>query len=310
MNKKNLIIGTGVIAAYLSNELLKNKEKVIVTSRSIKKNYKNFQHLKIQKKIKFEKLNVKNKREIENVIRKYDPYKIFYFAGQSSLTKSKILKKETIESHYVGTHNFLDILKKKKLNCKFFKANSGYIFKPKNGKINLNSQYSKSKNEYIKAQQKTFKIINKYRKYKLKLFNLVFLQVESPLRPDDYFIKKVCLGAKYKKKIAVGNIKTYRDYSWISEIVKAIYLTSSLRPNNFIISAGKRLSGEEILKIAYKFNSLNYKKYFIESEKFFRENETKVLVGSSKNISYLKKKFNFKFKIFEKKLIKKIYKSL
>ena len=144
----------------------------------------------------------------------------------------------------------------------------------------------------------------------MNLFNLVFLQVESPLRPDDYFIKKVCLGAKYKKKIAVGNIKTYRDYSWISEIVKAIYLTSSLRPKNFIISAGKRLSGEEILKIAYKFNNLNYKRYFIESEKFFRKNETKVLVGSSKNISYLKKKFNFEFKIFEKKLIKKIYKNL
>ena len=92
--------------------------------------------------------------------------------------------------------------------------------------------------------------------------------------------------------------------------MKAIYLTSSLRPKNFIISAGKRLSGEEILKIAYKFNNLNYKRYFIESEKFFRKNETKVLVGSSKNISYLKKKFNFEFKIFEKKLIKKIYKNL
>ena len=37
MNKKNLIIGSGVLAAYLSQELLKNKEKIVVTSRSIKK---------------------------------------------------------------------------------------------------------------------------------------------------------------------------------------------------------------------------------------------------------------------------------
>jgi GDPmannose 4,6-dehydratase len=39
------------------------------------------------------------------------------------------------------------------------------------------------------------------------------MQIESPLRPDDFFIKKVCLGAKNKKKITVGNINTFRDYS-------------------------------------------------------------------------------------------------
>ena len=60
MNKINLIIGTGIIGAYLSLELLKNKERVIVTSRLKKKNYKNFQFLKIQKKIKFLKLNIKS----------------------------------------------------------------------------------------------------------------------------------------------------------------------------------------------------------------------------------------------------------
>ena len=49
MNKKNLIIGTGPLAAYLSYELLKKKEKVTVTSRSKKKIYNNFKYLKIQK---------------------------------------------------------------------------------------------------------------------------------------------------------------------------------------------------------------------------------------------------------------------
>ena len=95
MNKINLIIGTGIIGAYLSLELLKNKEKVIVTSRFKKKNYKNFKFLKIQKKIKFLKLNIKSKNEIEKIINEYNPNKIYYFAGQSSLTKSQKLKKET-----------------------------------------------------------------------------------------------------------------------------------------------------------------------------------------------------------------------
>ena len=310
MNKKNLIIGTGPLAAYLSYELLKKKEKVTVTSRSKKKIYNNFKYLKIQKKIKFVRLNVKNKIEIENLIKIYKPNKIFYFAGQSSLTKSIKMKKETFESHYNGTKNFIDILKKNNLKCKFFKANSGYIFKPKNGKIDLNCKFSKNKNAYIQAQQKTFKIINKYRKFNLHLFNLVFFQIESPLRKNDFFIKKVCLGSKHKNKIAVGNIGAFRDYSWITEVIKAIILTSSLEANNYIISAGRKMSGIEILKFAYKLNRLNYKKYFKISNKFLRKNEYKFLIGSRKNSNYLERKFNFKFKIFKDQIVKKMYNSL
>ena len=310
MNKINLIIGTGIIGAYLSLELLKNKEKVIVTSRLKKKNYKNFQFLKIQKKIKFLKLNIKSKKDIEEIISKYNPSKIYYFAGQSSLTKSQKLKNETYDSHFTGTKNFLDILKKKKLTCKFFKANSGYIFSPKNGKINLNCSFSNNKNIYIQTQKKTFKLINRYRKFKLNLFNLVFLQVESRLRPNDFFIKKVCLGAKNRKIINIGNINTFRDYSWITEIVKSIFFTSKLKSGNFIISAGKKISGREILDFAFKLNGLDYKKFIKINKKFFRKNEKKILIGSSRNTKYLKDNFNFKFKIFGGELIKKMYKSL
>ena len=62
MNKiVNLIIGSGVLGAYLSAELLKKKETIIVTSRSIKKQPSNYKFLKIHKKIKFEKLDTNKK---------------------------------------------------------------------------------------------------------------------------------------------------------------------------------------------------------------------------------------------------------
>ena len=311
MNKKiNLIIGSGVLGAYLSLGFLKNNEKVIVTSRSIKKKYKNYQFLKIQKKVKFEKLNSNNKSEIIKILKKYNPDKVFYFSGQSSLTKSYKLKKTTLSSHYTGTKNFLDVLREKKLKLKFFKANSGYIFNSKKGVVTLNSRFSTNKNPYIIAQKKSFKIIKKYRKFKLNLFNLIFMQIESPLRQKDFFIKKVCIGAKNKKKIKVGNINNYRDYSWITEIVKYIILASKQKPRDFIISAGKKLSGKEILKFAYKMNKLNYKKYYLIDNKFIRKNEDKILIGSSKNSKYLKNKYNFKFKIFGKRLIEEMYNSL
>ena len=311
MNKRtNLIIGSGVLGAYLSAELLKKNEKVVITTRSLKKSYKNYDYLKIQNKVRFEKLNIYQKKDINKIISKYKPKKIFYFSGQSSITKSIKSTQQTFNSHYNGTKNFLEILKKKKLNTKFFKANSGYIFSPKNGLINLKCNFSSNKNPYIQTQQKVFDLIKKFRKYNLNLSNLIFLQIESPLRSNDFFIKKVCLGAKNKKKIIVGNMNTFRDYSWITEIVKAILLTSNLKTKDYIISAGSNISGKDIIKEAYKLNGLNYKKYVSINKKFFRKEEIKSLIGSKRNTSYLRNKHNFKFKIFGHKLIKEMYKNL
>ena len=197
MNKRvNLIIGSGVLGAYLSAELLKNKEIVIVTSRSLNKNFTNYKYLKIKNKIKFEKLNTNKKNEIEKIVNKYKPKKIFYFSGQSSLTKSLENKKETFDSHYNGTKNFLVFLKKEKLDTKFYKANSGYIFSSISGFVNINSTFSSNKNPYIKTQQKVFNLIKKYRKLGVNASSLVFMQIESPLRNKNFFNKKVLISQR------------------------------------------------------------------------------------------------------------------
>lgn len=312
MNKinNNLIIGSGVLGAYLSKEILKKKENIIVTSRSLKKKFKNYSFLNIHKKVKFEKLNIENKKEIIKIIKKYNPEKVYYFNGQSSLTKSYKFKKQTYSSHYIGVKNFLEVMQENRLKFKFFKANSGYIFLPKNGFIKINSKFSENKNPYIQTQVKTFNMIRRYRKFGLKTFNLVFMQIESPLRNNNFFIKKVCLHAKNKKKIIVGNLNTFRDYSWIDEIVKIIILVSESRPRDIILSAGKKISGKEILNIAYGINKLNYKKYFFVNRKFYRINEEKILVSHKQNNNYLLKKYGFKFKIYRRKLIEEMYNNI
>ena len=48
---KSLIIGTGAIGAYLSKLLIEKKHSVVVTSRLKRKNYRNYENLKISKKV-------------------------------------------------------------------------------------------------------------------------------------------------------------------------------------------------------------------------------------------------------------------
>lgn len=309
MKKTVLIIGTGVLGAYLAKDLIKKKYKIIVTTRRLKKNYKNYQFLNIQNKVKFNKLDVLDKKKIFNCVDKYKPKSIFYFSGQSSILKSIKLRKQTYQSIFIGAKNFIEVLKKFK-DIKFLKSNSGYIFKPNKGQITLKSKFSKNNNPYIQSQLKSYKMIQKERKKDLQLYNLIFLQVESPLRPNDFFIKKVCLHAKRKKNIVVGNINSERDFSWVSEIVKAIYFTSLLSPRDIIISSSYKMSGKDVIFFAYNYKKLNYKNYVSQNKKFFRKNEVQKLVGSRSNHKILRDRFKWKPRILGKKLIEKMMESI
>ena len=55
-------------------------------------------------------LNIGKKKEIEKLVKKFTPSEIYFFAGQSSVSKSFHKKKETILSNYNGCKNFLDVM--------------------------------------------------------------------------------------------------------------------------------------------------------------------------------------------------------
>ena len=98
---------------------------------------------------------------------------IFYLAGQSSIPKSFNLSRETKDSNFTGAKNFLEIIEKERINLNFFKGNSGYIFKPKNGVVDLKCSLIKPNNPYVKAQQSAYKLIKKYRLRNLNCYSLI-----------------------------------------------------------------------------------------------------------------------------------------
>ena len=67
--KKSLIIGSGVLGAYLACELLKNDHKIIVTSRRKRIIYKNYNFLNIGNRVKFEKLDIKKKVKLKKLLK-------------------------------------------------------------------------------------------------------------------------------------------------------------------------------------------------------------------------------------------------
>lgn len=311
-NKNVLIIGSGVLGAYLANFLIKKKYRVFVSSRKLKKNYVNYRKLNIQDKVTFKKLNISSKKEIKKIIINIVPKYIYYFSGVSSITQSFKQPKETMISNYWGTRNFLEVIKENNFKLNFYKSNSGYIFNGGKNKITLNSKLIKANSPYANSQIKSYKLINKFRKKNINCSNLIFFNVESPLRPDDYLIKKICKSIKLIKqnkikKLKVGNINCKRDFSWAPEIMRAVYYFSKLKPGNILLGTGYSMSIKDILKILFRRNKLNYKDFVKQDRKLFRKNEQLEISCSMKYTKNLLKKFKWQPKIYGPKLLIKFY---
>ena len=307
--RKVIIIGTGVLGAYLSKIYLTFGYKVYVTSRYEKKKYKNYKYLKIQKKVNFLKLDILNKKDIKKKIQLINPKIIYYFAGQSSIINSYSKAKETISSNYYGAVNFLKVLETNKLDIKFFKANSGYIFKIFKQGVKPKLKFQEPTNPYIKSQIDAFKAVKEYRKKGINCYSLIFLNIESPLKLNNFLLNKVCNFVKNKKLkfLKVGNIYSKRDFSWAPEIMKGVFYASNLKPQDIVFGSGKNFLVKDMINYVLQLNKTDFKKTIKVDKTLYRKKERKnISISIAKTINLLKK-WKWRPKIYGKKLVRKLY---
>ena len=268
-----IIGGTGQFGITLKNQLNKKNKRVIITSRFKKS---------VTKKKLFEivVLDIFNKEKIFKIIKKYKPQNIFYFAGQSSPKISFIKKNETLRSNYIGCKNVLESVYKIDKSISFFYAASSEIYGKIKGTISLNSKKYPI-NPYGVSKLKGLNITRLYReKYKLKTYSAIIFNTESTLRDKSFFIPKICMAAinayKYNLKTAFGNLDIKREWNWCDDQCELLIKFIKKKPQDFIISNGKCLSAKRMLKFAFNYFNLDYKKYIFKHKKFLRPIDIKI----------------------------------
>ena len=307
---KCLIVGgSGQFGICLSKILLKKKYKIEITTRSIRRTKKKFKNLGLNK-INLKRLDISSKKAILKLLKNnYDI--IFYFAGQSSPSKSFKKVKQTIKSNYVGCKNFLEILNFLNSKAKFFNTSSSEIFSETKKKIDLKSK-KKPISPYGRSKLLSYNLTNKFRNsYRLNTYNLILFNTESYYRDKYYLISKICLAAinanRSKKSTRFGKLDVIREWNWCDEQCKLILKCLNKEPGNFILSNGKYYSGYQMLKYAFNYFSLDYKKYIIIDKKHFRKKDFNLKKSNFKKNIY-KIDSDWKSKIFGKKLIIKLIK--
>ena len=311
MKKKISIIvgGSGQFGVTLSRLLIKKKHKVIVTTRNINRAKKKINI--INKNLKIVKLDVLKIDQINKILSKFKPNFIFYFAGQSSPGLSFKTVKETYLSNFVGCKNFLELIRIKKLNCKFLNSSSSEIFAKTNKKINI---YSRKKpiSPYGKSKLLSLNITKKYReKYKIKSYNAIIFNTESYLRNKNYLIPKICLAAirAYKNdlKTNFGNLNVSREWNWCEEQVKNILKFLTKKPQDFILSNQKLFTAKDMLNFAFSYFHLDYKNYVVKSRNYLRPDDFKIKKSNAIK-SFKSNKITHNYLIYGKKIIIRLIK--
>ena len=300
--QRALIFGhTGQDGYYLSNLLRKkgyqvtgfSKNQLLVDSKTIKNKY-----------------NLQSREDINRFIKKIDPSQIYYLAAfhNSSQNNNILPTRDLYELSYkVNVEGFLNVLDAV-LNyvpkCKVFYASSSHIFgNPK--KYPQNEEHPINPlNIYGQSKALGMEIANYYKNnHNLFCMSGILYNHESTRRNSLFFSKKISLGIKNIIKgklnnIEIGSLESIVDWSYVTDVVEAMFLClSSDVPNDYIIASGKGHTTRDYIEIAFKSQGLDYKKYVRLDKKFKDKTSTAVPrvgdISSIKKFTGWKPKFSF-----------------
>ena len=143
----------------------------------------------------------------------------------------------------------------------------------------------------------------------VRCYSLIFFNIESPLKGKSFLLNKVKNFIKRKKSkfLKVGDIEVVRDFSWAPEIMKGVFHSLNLKPQDIIFASGKNFYLREMIKFFFDLKKLNFREFIKIDKSLFRKNEKKKVIPPKFQSHKLLKKFKWQPKIHGKKLVKKLY---
>jgi UDP-glucuronate 4-epimerase len=236
---KILITGTaGFIGFKFSEFLLKKNFTVSGIDNfndyyDVKLKKDRIRELKKYKKFSFIKLNLEDKKKLENTFKTNKFNYVFHFAAQAGVRYAIISPRDYINSNINGFFNILHLSKKFKIK-RLFTASSSSVYGdikkfPSRENFNLKPKniYSLSKkfNEDLSESYSNF--------YKVNVTALRFFTVYGEWGRPDMFIMKFMKAALEKNLFYLNNFGDhFRDFTYIDDVTSILYKLLNKKKNN------------------------------------------------------------------------------
>ena len=271
MKKNVLITGcAGFIGFHLSLQMLKNGYYIFGIDNlnnyyDIKIKNKRLAELKKYQKFKFFKFDLTEKKKLNKIFKTYNIGSIVNLAAQAGVRYSQISREPYVKSNLVGFFNLLEICKIFKIKRCYFASTSSVYGENKN--FPLKEDYITSPVSFYAATKICNEILDQSysQMTNTKFVGLRFFTVYGPSGRPDMSIYKFIKNLFENKTIEIFNKgKHARDYSYVDDVVEAIFKLVKLKNNKFknyqVFNIGKG-SSEPLMKKIKMIEKITGKKF-------------------------------------------------
>lgn len=292
MSKKALITGiTGQDGSYLAEHLLSLGYEVHGLVRRValeipEQRTQRIGHL--LDRITLHSASLESYPSLFSVLSRHDFDECYHLAAQSFVAESFADGFSTMNTNINGTHYMLAALRELRPDCRFYFAGSSEMF----GKVHQVPQREDTpfhpRSPYGISKVAGFDLTRNYREaYGMFCVSGILFNHEGPRRGFEFVTRKISSGVARIKlgqasEVRLGNLEARRDWGHAKDYVRAMYLMlQQPEPDDYVVASGEAHSVREFCELAFAEVDLDYRKYVVEDERFFRPAEVDLLIGDS-----------------------------
>jgi GDPmannose 4,6-dehydratase len=295
-----LITGiTGQDGSYLAELLLSKGYKVIgMARRTSFYNYERIAHL--MDKITVVQGDLFDLSSLITILKEYEPTEVYNLAAQSFVPASWSQPEMTGEVTGLGVTRMLDAIRFVNPKIRFYQASSSEMF----GKVHETPQRETTpfypRSPYGVAKMYGHWITVNYREsYNLFATSGILFNHESPRRGLEFVSRKITDAVAHIKlglanELRLGNLESRRDWGFAGDYVEAMWMMLQLdKADNFVVGSEETHAVREFCEAAFGYVGLDYKKYVVQDQRFYRPAEVDLLIADA---TKARKTFGWKVK--------------
>ena len=283
--------GAGFIGSNIVDELIEKKHKVVIVDNLATGNMKN-----VNKKAKFYKVSVCDKKKIDEIFKKEKIDVVIHHAAQLDVRKSVEDPCFDADVNIKGALNILEACKNTKVKKIIFASSGGTIYGECGSKAPDEKAFANPLSPYGVAKLSVEHYIKAYSElYGLKYTILRYANVYGP-RQDvngEAGVVAIFIGrmSQNKEFFIFGDGKQLRDYVYVKDVVSA-NIKSLTKGNNEVINIGTNKT-TSVTKLAQELSKIiGYK-----NKPVFKPKRNGELFKSFLNISKAKRVLGWQPKV-------------
>jgi GDPmannose 4,6-dehydratase len=294
MNKVALITGiTGQDGSYLAELLLdKGYEVHGVVRRSSTMNRGRIDHLQHANpshsegsKFVLHYGDMTDSGGLNRLVKTVRPDEIYNLAAQSHVHISFDQPEYTGDADGLGTTRLLEAIRTMGLPTRFYQASTSEMFGMTPPPQSETSPFHPRSPYAVAKLYSHWMTVNYREAHKLYACSGILFNHESPRRGENFVTRKITRGvaqilAGKMDNLRIGNLEAKRDWGHAKDYVEAMWLMLQQETaDDYVIATGVSRSVREFLEIAFDMAGLDWEKYVVIDEAFFRPSEVDFLRG-------------------------------